>query len=181
MDGGSTVKPMPVLYLDLDGTIRKGVSELGYRVSKPEEVEVFDEVVDLLIRYKQKGWIIACTSNQGQIALEETTEQEVIRCMVKTMELCRHLIDVLVFCRHHPQAENAEERNCLCRKPRYGQLVTAQFRLLDRYPQGTFPLSLSLMVSNQEEDKLLAEYLGISFMTGIDWRSSGLIKSAKAN
>ena len=36
-------KAVPVLYLDMDGTVRKGKDELGRFVNGPEDVEVFPE------------------------------------------------------------------------------------------------------------------------------------------
>jgi D-glycero-D-manno-heptose 1,7-bisphosphate phosphatase len=43
-------KPTPVLYLDLDGTVRKGYDELGRFVNTKEDVEVFPEVPAILER-----------------------------------------------------------------------------------------------------------------------------------
>jgi hypothetical protein len=39
-------KAVPVLYLDLDGTVRKGKDELGRFVNGPDDVELFPEVPD---------------------------------------------------------------------------------------------------------------------------------------
>jgi D-glycero-D-manno-heptose 1,7-bisphosphate phosphatase len=58
-------RAVPVLYLDLDGTVRHGKDELGRFVNGPEDVVVFPEAVERMRKWKQGGGRIIGVSNQG--------------------------------------------------------------------------------------------------------------------
>ncbi len=46
------MKPTPVLYLDLDGTVRHGKDELGHFVNEPSDVVIFPEALKLMRQAK---------------------------------------------------------------------------------------------------------------------------------
>lgn len=59
------MRETPILYLDIDGTVRKRFDELGKFVNKASDVVVFPEVPALLSKYKEAGWRIVGISNHG--------------------------------------------------------------------------------------------------------------------
>src|SRR3954465_10909434 len=101
-------KRVPVLYLDMDGTVRWGLDELGRFVNGPDDVRLFDEVPDLLARYKEAGWRIVAASNQGGIALGHVDKRSVIAAMLETQKQTGDAFDKILFCSHHPDASDPE-------------------------------------------------------------------------
>ena len=117
------MKPVPVLYLDIDGTVRHGKDELGFFVSVPSEVIVFPEAKKLILKAKKEGWRIVGISNQGGIALGLANLTDVANSMMETNKQCDYAFDKIAFCQHHPNATNPEYAICWCRKPRVGLLI----------------------------------------------------------
>src|SRR4051812_12065367 len=116
-----TGEPMvPILYLDIDGTVRWGKDELGRFVNEPKDVVIFDGVRELLWGYKKLGWRIVGVSNQGGIALGHMTMETCAKTMVETQELTGNAFDKIAWCSHHPDAKDPEMAICWCRKPRPG-------------------------------------------------------------
>src|SRR6516164_7531955 len=96
----------PVLFVDLDDTIRKGPKALGGKfVNGPGDVDVFDGVREILQSYKDNKWKIVSISNQGGVALGLVSASEVNRAMVETSRQCNNLFDGMLWCPHHPKAE----------------------------------------------------------------------------
>lgn len=164
-------KRVPVLYLDLDGTARKGKDELGRFVNKAEDVELFPLMRERLESYKQKGWRIVGVTNQGGIAMGIVTEQDVREAVMRTQELAAGLFDLIYMCQHHPDAHDPEWRQCFCRKPRIGMLVMAATELGFRNPGELYPPHISLMVGDREEDRQCAENAGVPFKWAHEWRA----------
>jgi histidinol phosphatase-like enzyme len=53
-------RPTPVLYLDIDGTVRQGKDDaLGRFVNGPADVVVFPEAVEMMRRWKAGGGRLA--------------------------------------------------------------------------------------------------------------------------
>lgn len=162
-----------VLYLDLDGTVRKGFDDLGRFVNGPEDVEIFDGVPELLAEYKRAGWrIVACT-NQGGVALGHVKVEDVMLALKRTDELCGSAFDTIATCLHHPQAKQLENRHCFCRKPRYGMVMMASYQLSLRYPGEMYPADLALFVGDRPEDRECAGGAGIRFVDAKEWRADG--------
>lgn len=173
-------KRVPVLFLDIDGTVRKGFDELGRFVNTPEDVELFPRMAQRLLSYKQRGWRIAGISNQGGIATGEVTYEQVLAAMRRTQELSQNAFDVILICRHHPNAHDPELRNCYCRKPKMGALVMAVAAISNRVdPPGQasgqsfeiYPPDLALMVGDRPEDEQCAKNAGVQFMWAKNWRA----------
>src|SRR6185437_6393361 len=95
-------KPTPVLYLDLDGTVRQGKDDpLGRFVNGPDDVVVFPEAVEMMRRWRAGGGRIIGVSNQGGIALGIVTMAAVAAAMAKTQRLTGNRFDKIAWCRHH--------------------------------------------------------------------------------
>lgn len=167
----SKMKPTPVLYLDLDGTVRKGFDELGRFVNTAKDVELFPRMAERLFSYRQQGWRIVGVSNQGGVALGHVSYSDVAAAMMETFEQSGKMFDRIIFCQHHPEAKDPEYSKCFCRKPRIGMLVLAQSYLNEEHQDECYPPHLALMVGDREEDRLCAENGGVDFMWAKDWRA----------
>lgn len=180
------MKTTPILFLDLDGTVRLGPAELnGKFVNEPADVELFDGMTDLLKSYKERGWRIVAISNQGGIALGHATENGIARSMQETNRLCANLFDLMLWCTHHPDAKGdefatTEEKSiCFCRKPRIGYVVSAFIQLSQQHPNEMYRPYDCLFVGDMDSDKECAENANIPFMWAGDWRLRGTAETAQ--
>jgi D-glycero-D-manno-heptose 1,7-bisphosphate phosphatase len=160
---------VPVLYCDIDGTIRKGKDELGRFVNTAEDVQLFDGVKDLLWKYKRLGWRIVGISNQGGIALGHMTRKDCRDAMTETHKQTGYAFSKLVWCIHHPDASPPEMAVCWCRKPRPGLIVEAALDLSQTLKE-IYPPHLALFVGDRPEDEQCAANAGIRFMWAHHWR-----------
>lgn len=164
-------KSVPVLYLDLDGTVRQGLDdELGRFVNGPEDVVVFPEAVVMMRRWKLGGGRIVAVSNQGGIALGHVTAERVDAAMIETARQCDYLFDKMCWCPHHPDAPASEMAKCWCRKPSPGLVVEGAVDMAKRF-QEHYPPFMGLMVGDRPEDKACAELAGLSFQNAAEWRA----------
>lgn len=162
-------KMVPVLYCDIDGTIRWGKDELGRFVNTVEDVRVFDGVADLLWGYKKLGWRIIGVSNQGGIALGHMTTADCVKAMAETQVQTNFAFDKLVWCSHHPDAKDPEMAVCWCRKPKAGLVIEAALALAEKTRE-LYPPHLGLFVGDRFEDNECAKNAGLQFMNARDWR-----------
>ena len=163
-------KMVPVLYLDIDGTVRHGKDQLGRFVNGPEDVRVFDEVPDLLEAYKDLGWRIVGISNQGGIALGHMTMRTCVLAMIETQKQCRQKFDKISWCSHHPDAKPLEFAVCWCRKPRPGLIIETAMMLAEKNKE-IYPPHMGLFVGDRPEDRMCAENAGLRFMPADIWRA----------
>lgn len=162
---------VPVLYLDLDGTVRQGKDdELGKFVNGPEDVVVFPEAVTQMRRWKEKGGRIIGISNQGGIALGHMTMKQCADAMIETNRQTGNLFAKIAWCRHHPAAEDSEMARCWCRKPSPGLIVEAAMSLSAARDE-IYPPYLGLFVGDRPEDEQCAKLAGLDFMWAADWRA----------
>lgn len=163
-------KMVPVLYCDIDGTIRWGKDELGRFVNTAEDVHVFDEVPGLLWGYKKLGWRIVGISNQGGIALGHMDMATCIEAMAETQRQTRNAFDKIAWCSHHPAAGDPEMAICWCRKPKAGLVIESALTLTDEHRGEIYPPHLAAFVGDRPEDALCAENAGLQFVDAIEWR-----------
>ena len=163
-------KMVPVLYTDIDGTVRFGKDELGRFVNGPEDVQVFPEVPELLWRYKKLGWRIVGISNQGGIALGHMTMKTCFKAMTETQNQCGGVFDKISWCSHHPDAETPEMAVCWCRKPRSGLVIESAMAMFEKTGE-IYPPHLGLFVGDRPEDEQCAENAGLRFMPADLWRT----------
>src|SRR5260221_8181903 len=105
-------KAVPVLYLDLDGTVRQGKDDaLGRFVNGPGDVVVFPEAVEMMRRWKAGGGRIIGVSNQGGVSLGIVSYENVAAAMTETQRQCENLFDKIAFCVHHPGARTRSEEH----------------------------------------------------------------------
>lgn len=166
----ATEKRVPVLYLDIDGTVRHGYDELGHFVNKAEDVKVFDGVPELLWNYKKLGWRIVGVSNQGGIALGHMTMEDCVAQMAETQRQCLSAFDKIAWCSHHPAAKDPEMAVCWCRKPKAGLIIEAALALCATTGE-MYPPHMSLMVGDMDTDQQCADNAGLTFMYANAWRN----------
>lgn len=164
-------KAVPVLYLDLDGTVRQGKDDdLGRFVNGPEDVVVFPEAVEMMHRWKRAGGRVVGVSNQGGVALGIVSFRKVAAAIMETQRQCDGLFDKVSFCVHHPNADNPEMARCWCRKPSPGLLIEAAIDLGRRHDE-YYPPYMGLMVGDRGEDQECARLSGLDFTWAHEWRS----------
>jgi D-glycero-D-manno-heptose 1,7-bisphosphate phosphatase len=165
---------VPVLYCDLDGTIRHGKDELGRFVNGPEDVKVFDEIPALFRAYKKLEWRIVGISNQGGIALGYMDMKTCTAAMIETNRQCKGMFDKIAWCQHHPNAKDPEMAVCWCRKPRPGLVIESALALAEKTGE-IYPPHLGLFVGDRPEDELCAQGAGLRFMPADEWRTGAHI------
>ena len=166
-----TDRPTPVLYLDIDGTVREGKDDpLGRFVNGPADVRVFPQAIEMMRRWKAGGGRIIGVSNQGGIALGIVHEQDVAEAMIETQRQTGGLFDKIAWCRHHPGAQHPEMARCWCRKPKAGLLIEASLDLASAHGE-IYPPYMGLMVGDRPEDQACAEAAGLDFQWAADWRA----------
>ena len=168
---GLDAQPVPLLFVDLDDTIRHGFDTLGRFVNGPDDVGIFPEAITMMGRWREAGGRVVGVSNQGGIALGRVDREQVSAAMARTYELAENLIEMLAWCSHHPAAPDPMWRDCWCRKPMPGLLIGAWALLLNRYPNEHYPRSMMMMVGDRAEDFGAAAAAGIKFQWAREWRA----------
>ena len=169
--GNEGEKPTPVLYCDLDGTVRKGKDELGRFVNGPEDVELFDGVTELLWGYKDAGWRIVGISNQGGIALGHMTMQTCVAAMVETQKQAMMAFDKILWCSHYPgEGIDPENAICWCRKPQAGMVIEAALAMVEQHKE-IYPPYLGLFTGDRPEDEACAANASLPFLPAAEWRT----------
>jgi D-glycero-D-manno-heptose 1,7-bisphosphate phosphatase len=164
--------PVPVLYLDLDGTVREGKDDaLGRFVNSADDVRVFPEAVTMMRRWKAGGGRIVGVSNQGGVALGIVSFEAVAAAVMETHRQAEELFDRITFCVHHPDAEHPEMARCWCRKPSAGAVVEAAHGLVEKFPNEMYPPYMGLFVGDRPEDEECARSAGLDFEWAADWRA----------
>jgi D-glycero-D-manno-heptose 1,7-bisphosphate phosphatase len=165
------LRAVPVLWLDLDGTVRHNRHDPDGYVNDADDVAVFTEVPGLMEQYVEAGWRIAGITNQGGIALGIIGEQDVMAAILRTQELVGGHFDKVGWCPHHPDAADPTVAICWCRKPRIGMIASLAYDLHQDHPDERYPPSMGLLVGDSECDRDAAENAGLPFMWAADWRA----------
>lgn len=156
-------KCIPVLYCDIDGTIRLGKDELGGFVNKAGDVQIFDGVTELLWKYRSLGWRIVGVSNQAGIGLGYMSEEICAEAMAETNKQTKFAFDEIFWCAHKPDAD------CPCRKPRPGLITKARQTLAIRTGE-IYASHKALFVGDRPEDEQCAANAELRFMWAHEWR-----------
>lgn len=162
-------KAVPLLVLDIDGTVRKGFDQLGRFVNGPEDVEVYPQAVEMMGKWRRRGGRIIGVSNQGGIALGHVDPEAVAKAMLETQNQAFGQFDKLVWCSHHPDANDPEMARCWCRKPAIGMIVEGALDIAARFSE-YYPPHMGLMVGDRPEDAICAATASLDFMDAGEWR-----------
>ena len=109
------------LFLDRDGVINVSPKEHDY-VKSLSEFKLIEEIVPILKKYQDMGYLLIVVTNQRGLSLGLLNEKdlsEIHNEMKKQLEQYGVKIDAIYFCGH------GIEDNCGCRKPRPGMLLKA--------------------------------------------------------
>lgn len=162
---------VPVLYLDLDGTVRKGKDELGRFVNKASDVELFPGVAELILKYKQYGWRVVGVTNQGGVALGHMTMEDNLAALRETQRQSGFQFDKIAMCIHHPQADTPEMAICWCRKPKTGMIIETALSMAEQNKGEIYPPHLGVMVGDMDTDRECAMNAGLQFIAASEWRT----------
>jgi D-glycero-D-manno-heptose 1,7-bisphosphate phosphatase len=166
-------KCVPVLYLDLDGTVREGKDDpLGRFVNGPEDVRVFPAAVERMKAWKATGGRIIGVTNQGGIALGLVPYEKVAAAIMETQRQTGDLFDRIMMCVHHPDAVDPEMARCWCRKPSPGLVVEGSLDLARQHTE-FYPPFLGLFVGDRPEDQECARLCSLDFQWAAEWRAGG--------
>ncbi|QNU68227.1 HAD-IIIA family hydrolase [Ruminiclostridium herbifermentans] len=137
------------VFIDRDGTINKYCG----LVSKPEELEVFEEAYTALKLLNNSEYLSIVITNQPVVARNLCTIDELDNIHKKLeydLGLRGVYIDDLYYCPHHPDKGYPEENKlykieCDCRKPKIGLIQSA----VEKY---NIDLSSSFMIGDSTID-----------------------------
>lgn len=167
-----------LLLLDLDGTVRRCLSNPSDFINSPLDQQIIPEAAAALARWAAPDLKIIGCSNQAGVAAGYKTLGDAIDEQVETMRLAPQ-IEAIFFC---PDSDGAR---CFCvqpdgsvqtvatsafrdlgirsfRKPARGMLTLAMFRYgASKQTTG--------MVGDRDEDRLAAIDAGVHFMPETVW------------
>jgi D-glycero-D-manno-heptose 1,7-bisphosphate phosphatase len=164
------------MFLDRDGVI---IEEVHY-LTRIEQVRLIPGAAEAIRRLNQAGVPVVVVTNQSGVAQGLFPEQRVaeVHAEIDRLLACEDArVDCYYYCPHHPgTGVEPYRRECDCRKPRPGMLVTAGRDLgLD--------LSASWLVGDKISDLEAATAAGCSSLlvrTGHGQRTSaGLDETRK--
>jgi D-glycero-D-manno-heptose 1,7-bisphosphate phosphatase len=164
---------MPLLLLDLDGTVREPLD--GHKfIQRPRDQRIIAKAEQACAYYAVKGWKIIGVTNQAGVASGKKSLQSCIKEQEYTLVLLPD-IEKIYFC------PDFEGRKCFCvtrseihnyskeqesgefRKPQPGMLNLA---IRMHQPEQ------ALMVGDRPEDKAAALAAGIKFQQAQSWRQT---------
>ncbi|MBC7128949.1 MAG: HAD family hydrolase [Thermoplasmatales archaeon] len=142
----------PALFIDRDGTINANEPEYPH---KPEHLRIYEDAVELMKEYQNKGYLIIIITNQsgigrGYFTLEQM--QEFNNLLISELAKRGVKINALYFCPHTPAD------NCNCRKPKLGLIEQAM-------KDFEIDLKNSIIVGDRDDiEGEMARKLGIKFI-----------------
>lgn len=168
------IQAVPILVLDLDGTVRHGTADGGF-CNKPEDIRIFPGVPALIADYRAAGFRVIGVSNQGGVALGHLTREDAQAVQQETQRLCGpESFDGMNFCVHHPASRARFTHRCDCRKPRAGMAWNLLVLLGRQNPEERYPPEMMIVVGDRAEDRGLAWSLNASFLPAASWRLMGV-------
>lgn len=102
---------------DFDGTLRTHDGPEKFP-TKPSQVKAFLDMKDLILDYKQKGYILLGASNQSGVAKGLLTDQDAKDCFDETLRQIGVTLEEVLYCPH-----KVPPITCYCRKPGVGMGV----------------------------------------------------------
>jgi D,D-heptose 1,7-bisphosphate phosphatase len=155
---GNSAAPVPVVFLDRDGTLN---AENGY-VRSPDQLQLLPGVAGALSQLHEMGFRLVVVTNQPVIARGEASEADLAAIHQKLeweLGLEGAYLDAIFHCPHHPDSGFAGERAelkkvCQCRKPATGmiEMACAEFPI---------DLSRSWMIGDTTIDMEFARRAGL--------------------
>lgn len=157
-----TLKVMPALCLDLDGTIRYSTS--GEFIKHPSDIALFDDVEAKLWEYRRSGHLIIGISNQGGVAFGiKSPQQDMLEMDTMLALFSDNPFHLVKSCWNHEKGKVFPfNMRSLYRKPDIGMLAQCEF---EAFNEGiVIDWNNSLFVGDRPEDEECAKRAGIQFM-----------------
>ena len=118
----------PAIFFDRDGIIVAPIN--GEAPTSADQMELIPEIVPVLKKTKEKGYLIFVVSNQPDIALglvDEKIKDQMEERFVGLLRDQNIEIDKIYYCRHDKNGSNPKYSfDCDCRKPKPGLLIQAK-------------------------------------------------------
>ncbi|MDF2977972.1 MAG: hypothetical protein K0S40_2700 [Actinomycetospora sp.] len=163
---------VPMLFVEVEGVLRKTPEDLGRPWRGPFDIEVHEDAVERLRLWKGAGGRVIGFSQQGGVALGETDDQTAVRTLWTVRERVANLLDHVVHCPHHPDATMPDLARCWCRLPKPGMLIAGQHEVSLRQHE-QYPLWMALLVARSPEALQAAADLDLDHLDGDRWRRDG--------
>jgi D-glycero-D-manno-heptose 1,7-bisphosphate phosphatase len=168
------VKPIKILFIDLDGTIREPASGDEF-ILHPNDQRLIQGAKEAIAHYALRKWVIIGVTNQGGVAAGHKSLEDAKLEQKITLELVPELQHIY-FCPSYEGLEcwKVSRKNTLQIK----QATTAEMGSFRKPGAGMLNLALQFyqpdecwMIGDREEDRLAARAAGINFMWADVWRS----------
>jgi len=156
-----TMKVMPSLCLDFDGTIRH--SKSGKFIKDPSDIALFPDVEAKLWEYRDNGFLIFGVTNQGGVAFGIKSPEQDRAELETTFRLFQRIpFHVVKSCWHHEGGKVFPfNHRSLMRKPNIGMLVVCEF---EAFNAGyVVDWDNSIFVGDRPEDQECAIRASIKF------------------
>ena len=138
------------IIFDRDGVIN---AEIGDYVWRPADFVIYPATIELMILAQKEGFVIIIITNQGGIAKDLYTPNEVknlYQIICHKVESGGGKIDDFFFCSHHPSISK-----CLCRKPETLFFERAIYK-------HKIQPEVSYMIGDREKDLIPAKKLNMN-------------------
>lgn len=157
-----SIKVVPALCLDFDGTIRRSASGKTF-IENSRDIELMPGIERLIWRYRNMGWLILGISNQAGVAHGFKLPMEVeLEMDVTLKQFVNNPFHIVKFCYHDGKGRIAPyNKRSLLRKPDIGMLAVME---TEAFNQGfVIDWDNSLFVGDRPEDEECAKRAGIPF------------------
>ena len=183
---------MKLLLLDLDGTVRKPMSN-GKFITSPLDQQLISGVKEKINEASADGWTIVGITNQGGVAAGHKSLSDAIEEQKFTLSMAPQIQSILfcpeagetcwevdrVYSVEVSDAAAFKHLRGTYRKPESGMLKLAIQQLGGMVDLADPESSYSfLMIGDRPEDQDAAIAAGVEFMWAEDWRLHGIRKSS---
>ena len=160
------------VFMDRDGTITE---EMGY-LKNPDKLKLIPRSAEAVRLLNKRKILAIVISNQSGVArgyFEEKTVSDTHRRLEKLLKEEDAHLDGIYYCPHHTEFGPPKYRkNCNCRKPKPGMLLTAAKRF-------SLDLKKCYIIGDKRDDIKLAHSVGargILVLTGYGEKSKKKLK-----
>lgn len=119
---------LPAIFFDRDGIIVEPIN--GEAPTTPQELQLIPDIISVLKKSKERGYLVFVVSNQPDIALgliDEKTKNALEKRFIKLLKDQDIRMDRIYYCRHDKNGINPKYLlDCGCRKPMPGMLQKAK-------------------------------------------------------
>lgn len=144
------------VFLDRDGIIVKPIQEEAPQ--KVQDLKLIPQIIPIIKKLKDLGYLIIVVSNQPDIAMRKITEKTRLNLENKFTRLLEEKtinIDAIYYCHHHPESTIEKyAKNCDCRKPKPGMLLKAAKKF-------NIDLCTSFLVGDRASDIKAGDLAGV--------------------